>query len=50
MKDDRVTEQKICWRQEKDIHDVTLITTILKWLEPIKGNTWKIEENSYEYN
>ena len=44
------TEVIVCWRQDKHVHDATLITTIAKKLGTSKGGTWSVRVNSYRSN
>ncbi|MBD9460645.1 hypothetical protein IB241_23420 [Pseudomonas sp. PDM05] len=48
--DGTMTELKVCWRQDKHVHDATLITTIAIWLGTTQGGTWTVRANSYESN
>jgi len=40
-------EQVVCWRQDKHVHDATLITDIEKKLGVQFGNVWAVRANSY---
>ena len=44
------TEKWVCWRQDKHVHDATLITTIAQWLGNTQGGTWSVRANSYQSN
>lgn len=44
------TEVKVCWRQDKHVHDATLITTIELWLQAQRGGQWGVRPGSYESN
>ena len=44
------TEQKVCWRQDKHVHNAALITTIAIWLGVTQGGIWVVRANSYESN
>lgn len=45
-------ERKVHWRQDKHVHDASMITAIEKWLDatvpqPVK---WTVRANSYQSN
>lgn len=41
----------VCWRQDKHVHDASLITTIERWLAGAVGaGIWKVRANSYQSN
>lgn len=40
-------EVLVCWRQDKHIHDATLINTIVRKLQETRGGTWYVRANSY---
>lgn len=44
------SEKKVCWRQDKHVHDATLITTIEQKLGTAYGGTWSVRANSYQSN
>ena len=48
--DDQGNEKKVCWRQDKHVHDASFITTIEKALGATYGNTWHVRVNSYQSN
>ncbi|WP_339428203.1 MULTISPECIES: hypothetical protein [unclassified Pseudomonas] len=41
-------EKKVCWRQDKHVHNATLITAIEIWLAGQFGGKWTVRANSYE--
>ncbi|MGY2489910.1 hypothetical protein [Cupriavidus sp. CP313] len=43
-------EVKVCWRQDKHVHDATLITAIELWLQAERGGQWRVRANSYQSN
>ena len=43
-------EQIVYWRQDKHVHDATLITTIEKGLSATYQGTWSVRANSYRSN
>ena len=43
-------EVKVYWKQNKHVHDATLITAIEKALGKEKGGKWKVRANSYQSN
>jgi hypothetical protein len=40
----------VCWRQDKHVHDASLITTIEQWLQNNHGSNWEVRANSYQSN
>jgi hypothetical protein len=44
------SEVIVCWRQDKHVHDASLITTIAKKLGTSKGGTWTVRSKSYQSN
>lgn len=40
----------VCWRQDKHVHDATLITTIEQRLGQEQGGQWQVRANSYKSN
>lgn len=43
-------EKVICWRQDKHVHDASLITTIEQKLQATYGGAWSVRANSYRSN
>ncbi|WDU63101.1 hypothetical protein LRS56_00450 [Pseudomonas poae] len=43
-------EKRVCWRQDKHVHNAALITTIAIWLGNQYGGTWTVRAGSYESN
>lgn len=43
-------EKKVCWRQDKHIHDAKFITTIEKELEKCFTGKWQVRAGSYQYS
>jgi len=43
-------EKIVCWKQNKHVHDATLIKTIQKKLETKYAGTWSVRANSYRSN
>jgi hypothetical protein len=40
----------VCWKQNKHVHDGSLITTIAQRLATSRGGTWTVRVNSYRSN
>jgi len=47
---DNGQELSVCWRQDKHVHNATLITTIETTLQANRGGTWSVRANSYRSN
>ena len=43
-------EQVVCWRQDKHVHNASLITTIKQWLSLTQTGLWEVRANSYRSN
>lgn len=40
-------ERWVYWRQDKHVHDATMITKIETWLGVNQGGTWTVRANSF---
>jgi len=45
---DNDQEVKVCWRQDKHIHNASFITTIKQKLHNKYGGVWDVRVNSYQ--
>ena len=47
-----IHEKKVYWRQDKHVHDATMITDIEQWLDQTYPQTtpWTVRANSYQSN
>lgn len=45
-------ERKVYWRQDKHVHDASMITDIEKWLDETdpQSVSWTVRANSYQSN
>ena len=43
-------EQVVCWRQDKHVHDPSLITAIEQWLALTQTGLWQVRASSYRSN
>lgn len=43
-------ERVVCWRQDKHVHNASLITDIEQWLSQRLTGMWHVRVNSYQSN
>jgi hypothetical protein len=43
-------EQLVCWRQDKHVHDASMIGRVQTWLAGQLGGAWTVRANSFMSN